>query len=200
MSILSVKNLCIGYDKKIVKKDINFDVEEKDYICIVGSNGAGKSTLMKTLLGIEKPISGEIKYGENITKKDITYLSQGLNISKDFPASVEEVVYSGFINIRKQKSIAEEKMKKLGIYDYRKKSFNELSGGQKQRALIARALCSNAKILFLDEPVTGLDYNIRSELYDLVDKLNKEGLTIIMITHDIDMVKKYATKVVKIDE
>lgn len=208
MSVLEVKNLSIGHEK-IIKSNINFTVEKGDYFCIVGENGCGKSTLMKTLLGIIKKKGGEIIYDKSIKKETIAYLSQSLIISKDFPANVEEIVLSGFIKssiipsfyTKDEKRLAKEKIKEMGIEGFEKKSFNDLSGGQKQRVLLARALCSCKDILFLDEPVTGLDSEITKHLYDTVYKLNKEkNITIIMISHDIDMVKKYATKVVKLDE
>lgn len=209
MEVLKVKNLCIGYGNKIIKKDINFSIEKGDYFCIVGENGSGKSTLMKTLLGIIDKKRGDIVFDKSIKKENISYLTQKMISSSDFPATVEEIVLSGFIKssllpkayTEEEKKIAYSKMKQMGIDPLAKRSFNELSGGQRQRALLARALCSVKDILFLDEPVTGLDESITNDLYDIVEKLNKEdGLTIIMISHDLDKVKKYATKVVKLDE
>lgn len=209
MSLISVKNLSIGYGNKIIKKSLSFSVEKGEYVCIVGSNGCGKSTLMKTMLGIIPKKSGEIVFDKCIDKSNMSYLTQNIIMIKDFPATVNEVVMSGYIkssifpnNITKlQKEKVKNVMGKMGIENLQNKSFNELSGGQKQRVLLSRALLNIKDILFLDEPVTGLDANITKELYDIVEKLNKEDkLTIVMISHDMEMVKKYATKVVKLDE
>lgn len=209
MSILEVKNLTIGYGKEIIKENINFSVDEGDYFCIVGANGAGKSTLLKTLLGIKKKISGEIIYSKDIDKTSLGYIAQSIIVSKDFPASVYEIVVQGLCGHRKkifgltndEKIIIDNSIKKLGLSDIINKNFNELSGGQKQRVLLARALVATNKIIFLDEPVAGLDPKITNELYEIVYELNKnENITIIMISHDVEMVKKYATKILYFDE
>ncbi len=206
MAQLSCKNLCIGYDNNIVVNDLNFDVLRGDYFAIVGENGAGKSTLIKTLLGLIKPISGEIVTGDGLKRNEIGYLPQQTVVQRDFPASVREVVLSGFLSSmglrpfynREEKEQAKSNLEKMGLSGYEKRSYRELSGGQQQRVLLARALCATRKILLLDEPVSGLDPKVTAEMYGLIEKLNKDGTTIIMISHDIGAAVKYANKILHI--
>lgn len=181
-------------------KDVSFCVNEGDYLSIVGENGSGKSTLMKGLLGLKSPSSGEISFNE-IKQTQIGYLPQQNPVKFDFPASVYEVILSGCLSSRgirpfygrKDKLKVTENMKKLGISSLSKASYRDLSGGQQQRVLLARALCATEKLLLLDEPVSGLDPLVTSELYQLIYKLNKDyGVTIIMISHDILSSVKYS--------
>ncbi len=202
MSLITIKNASIGYEGKTVLSDINLEINEKDYICIVGENGSGKTTLMKCLLGLIQPQSGVISYGDGLKQNEIGYLPQQTVLQKDFPASVSEVVMSGCLNkkhtlfySKKQKEFAAESMKKTGVYELRKKCFRELSGGQQQRAMLARALCATQKLLILDEPVTGLDPVASSDMYSLIKNLNKNGITIVMVSHDITAAVNNASKI-----
>ncbi len=203
MALLKCENLVIGYDKVAVSSPINFEINEGDYVCIIGENGAGKSTLMKTLLGLINPLSGKIEYGDDLSMKRIGYLPQQTLVQKDFPASVEEIVMSGTLSkkslnpfyTKKNRETAARHMRELGIYDIRKKSYRNLSGGQQQRVLLARALCGTNKLLILDEPVTGLDPNATKELYELIRSLNTNKVTVIMVTHDINVATKYASHI-----
>ena len=194
MSILiKAEDLSLGYEGKSVADGISFEISEGDYLCILGENGAGKSTLVKAILGLHAPLSGTITYGSGFSNREIGYLAQQTMVQQSFPASVEEVVLSGMVNRLgkrfyyswSQKKEAFSNLEKMGIKDLRKKSFQELSGGQMQRVLLARALCAAGKVLLLDEPVSGLDPHTSSGLYSIVDRLNGEGMTIIMVTHDI---------------
>lgn len=207
MSILTGKNLTIGYDGREIVNGISFEINKGDYLCIVGENGAGKSTLMKTILGLIQPIKGDIVFGEELTKNEIGYLPQQTIVQKDFPASVEEIVLSGCqgrIGLKSfyskaEKELAKENMEKMNITHLSKRCYRELSGGQQQRVLLARALCATRKLLLLDEPVAGLDPKAMAELYELIEQLNKEGVTIIMISHDISVAVKYASHVLHVD-
>ena len=206
MSYIKRKDLSVGYDGNIVSQGINFNLEAGDYLCIVGENGAGKSTLMKTLLGLIPKLSGEIEYGEDLSKSDIGYLPQQTLLQKDFPASVREIVLSGHIGkgslhySRIQKQIARESMEYMSISNLANKCYMDLSGGQKQRVLLARALCATSKLILLDEPVTGLDPKVTTDFYNLVKKLNDDGISIIMVSHDIDSSIKYASHILHIAE
>lgn len=203
MPLLKCDNLIIGYDKSPVSSALNFSVEAGDYVCIVGENGAGKSTLMKTLLGLIEPLSGEISYSEGLGERRIGYLPQQTVVQKDFPASIEEIVLSGALNSsawhpfysKKQKEKAARHMRELGIYDIRKTSYRNLSGGQQQRVLLARALTATDDLLILDEPVNGLDPYAMNEMYELIKSLNRNGVTIIMVSHDINVATKYASHI-----
>ena len=202
MPLLSFENISIGYDNSPIVENLNFAIEKGDYLTILGENGAGKSTLLKTMLGLIKPLSGKIVFDTEVKKTDIGYLPQQTVVQRDFPASVWEIVVSGCLAkdglrpfySKKDKALAEANIKKLGLEQLKKICYRELSGGQQQRVLLARALCASDKILVLDEPVTGLDPKVTVQLYELIDSLNKEGITIIMISHDLHALQ-HANKV-----
>ena len=206
MAYITCEDVTLGYEGKPVTEHINFTVNKGDYLCIVGENGAGKSTLMKTLLHLINPMSGKITVGDGIESCEIGYLPQQTVTQRDFPASVMEIVLSGTLNkcgfrpfySKNEKRIAEENMKKLEIWDLRKRCYRELSGGQQQRVLLARALCAAEKLLLLDEPVAGLDPKVTVEMYQLIKKLNDEGVTIIMVSHDMHAAAKYATHILHV--
>lgn len=201
MTLIKCENLSLAYDNKLVLNNVNFEITKGDYLCIVGDNGAGKSTLLKALLKLKTLKSGNII--NNLKTQELGYLAQTTLIQKDFPASVKEVVLSGtlskqgfsFFYTKAQKKLADDNMEKLGILEFKDKSIQELSGGQFQRALLARALCASETILLLDEPTASLDPLISEEFYQLIKKLNDEGLTIVMVSHDIDSTLKYANKI-----
>ena len=203
MPQLSCRNLSFGYDGKPVVSGLSFDVNAGDYLCVVGENGSGKSTLMKTILGLNSQETGQIELGDGIKPDEIGYLPQQTMVQKDFPASVREVVRSGCLNRvgarpfynKAEKQIAEDNMAKLGIASLAKNCYRELSGGQQQRTLLARALCAARKILMLDEPTAGLDPKAAAEFYDLIGKLNEDGTTIIIISHDVNASIKYASHI-----
>lgn len=192
MSLIKVKNLSAFYESKKVFENLNFVVEPGDYLCIVGENGSGKTTLMKTLLGLEIKHTGSIELC-GFLRQEIGWLPQRTQHQKDFPASVKEVVMSGFaggsfFGFGYKKAIkqqAQNNMKLLNIENIAEKSFSELSGGQQQKVLLCRALCAAKKVLLLDEPVTSLDETAAEEMYAIIKGLNESGLAIIMISHDV---------------
>ena len=206
MAQLECKNLTLGYGNRTIIENLSFSVNKGDYLCIVGENGSGKTTLMKTILRLHKPAAGTITTGDGLLPDEISYLPQQTEVQRDFPASVREIVLSGCQSrcgrrpfyIKEEKQLALAAMEKLGITNLAKKCYRELSGGQQQRTLIARALCAAQKMLLLDEPVTGLDPAATEEMYTLIDQLNKDGITIIMISHDIEAALKHASHVLHI--
>lgn len=204
--VFEFKDVTLGYENRIVARNLNFSVKQGDYLCIVGENGTGKSTLLKTVLGLIKPLNGKVEV--DIPGKGVGYLPQQTEAQKDFPASVWEVVLSGVLNgkhkypfyTKADKECATKNMEKLGILDLKKTCYRELSGGQQQRTLLARALCATDSILILDEPVTGLDPAVSIEFYETISKLNKEeNVTIIMVTHDIKNALEYATHILHME-
>ncbi len=207
MAQIICRDLAIGYEGKAVVQNINFSVNAGEYVCVIGENGAGKSTLIRTLLGLQKPISGKILFGDDLKENEIGYLPQQTAIQKDFPASVREIVLSGcqnrcglrpFYN-KKDKKYAKEMMEKLQISHLAGRCYRELSGGQQQRVLLARALCATQKILLLDEPVSGLDPQMTEDMYHLLAQINQEeGITVLMISHDIQGVLTYASHIMQI--
>ena len=206
MPQLTCQNLTIGYDGEMVVSGLSFTVNSGDYLCIVGENGSGKSTLMKTILRLKTPMSGQIMTGDELAANEIGYMPQQTVVQKDFPASVREVVRSGCLNRcglrpfynKAEKRLAEENMEKLGIASLAKHCYRELSGGQQQRTLLARALCATRKIVLLDEPASGLDPKAAAEMYELIEQLNADGTTVIMISHDIAASIKYASHILHI--
>ena len=209
MAQLTCQNLCVGYDGKSVLQDLNFEVYAGDYLCIVGENGSGKSTLMKTILGLQEPISGRILTGDGLRKNEIGYLPQQTLVQKDFPASVKEIVLSGCqgrcgsrpFYSKEEKQLAAESIRKMQIESLSGRCYRELSGGQQQRVLLARALCATRKILLLDEPVSGLDPKVTAQMYTLIESLNRQdGITVIMISHDIAAAVKYASHILHIGD
>ncbi len=208
MNIVLCENLSISFDKTPVLKNLSFEINEGDYLCIVGENGSGKSTLIKCLLGLETPDMGHI-----ITEKSlfnhIGYLPQQTTIQRDFPATVLEVVLSGFLNSlncrlfysKNEKKKAKEMMELFGIENIKNRSYRTLSGGQQQRVLLARAMCSTTRLLLLDEPVTGLDPLVTVDFYRIMRKLNKEhGITVIMVSHSLDSALSEANKILHLGE
>lgn len=207
MALLECNDLSFSYEGNVVIKDLNFSVERGDYLCVLGENGSGKSTLMKGLLKLKQPQSGTIMMGDGLKTNEIGYLPQQTAAQKDFPASVEEVVLSGRLSSlglrpfysRLDRDEAKKNMERLGVYSLRKKCYRELSGGQQQRVLLARALCATKTMLLLDEPVAGLDPKVTLELYQLIHDINQDfGITIIMISHDLQSALKYANKVLHV--
>ena len=207
MSQLTCTALCLGYEGKEILSNLSFSVEAGDYVCILGENGSGKTTLMRTILGLHKPMKGSITTGDGLNRREIGYLPQQNSIQRDFPATVREIVVSGFqgqcgfrpFYTREQKRRADENIELMGISHLKNRCYRELSGGQQQRVLLARALCATRKMLFLDEPVAGLDPKVTQEMYALIEKLNKElGITIIMISHDIRAAIQFSNKILHI--
>ncbi len=204
MALIRCSNATFGYGGYIVLKNIDFALKGGEYLCIVGENGAGKSTLVKGLLKLIQPLSGSVQYSDGLGADQIGYLPQQTMIQRNFPASVMEVVLSGRINSMgsrpwysaSDKKTARDKLSLMGISDLEYRCYQELSGGQQQRVLLARALCAAGKVLLLDEPVAGLDPVATAELYELINKINKEmKMTIIMVSHDLDAAMEYASHI-----
>ena len=214
MSIINCENLTVSYEGKTIIDNLSFGIDRGDYLCIVGENGSGKTTLMKTLLGLKKPDGGSVRFEDGCDvcgnkqkdcRKDhkIGYLPQQTDFQKDFPASVWEIVLSGTLNEKKfkpfytraDKKQAADALERMGIGDLKKTSYMNLSGGQQQRVLLARAICATEDILFLDEPVAGLDPKVTADMYTLISQLNEDGITIVMISHDIESAIEYSNRI-----
>ena len=191
--ILQVRHLSKAFGSNQVLRDIDFSVEKGDYLVILGENGSGKSTVMKAMLGLVKLKSGEVIHTYGLKKNGVGYLPQQTRIQRDFPASVEEVVQSGVVNRlgrrlfpgREEKQRARQQMERLEIWEMRKRPYRALSGGQQQRVLLARALCATDSLLLLDEPVTGLDPETTAEMYEIIRNINRQGVAIVTVSHDV---------------
>ena len=207
MTLISCNDVTLAYENNIVLKNLSFEVQEGDYLCVVGENGSGKSTLIKALLSLKTCKNGCIDFDKYLKKNEIGYLPQQSEAQKDFPASVWEVVLSGCLNQKGlrpfynsiEKDTALLNINKLGMNSYLNFSYSELSNGQQQRVLLARALCSTKKLLLLDEPAAGLDPVIVNDFYTLINNLNQEGITVVMVSHDITSAVKYASHILHLN-
>lgn len=213
--VLSVENLSFSYSLTDVLDKVSFKVERGDFVALVGPNGAGKTTLIKVILGLENKYLGQIKiFGTDADDFNswnlIGYLPQRVNTFNPlFPATVKEVVGLGLLSQKKFPKKFNHKDKDkivsildfLGIVDLKNRPVSELSGGQQQRVFLARALVSDPEFLIMDEPSTALDPETRRSFFKLIEKLNKEkGSTIVMITHDTTQVGQFANKMLYLDK
>jgi len=189
--LIEIKDLTAGYDNQVVLENVSLTIMANDFIGVIGPNGGGKTTLIKTILGLVKPLSGEMNL--LISKKNIGYLPQVNHIDKRFPISVIDVIRSGkadtalFSSFRKnslEKEKAESLIQEMGITSIRNKSIGELSGGQMQRVFLCRALMNEPELLILDEPSTYVDNNFEGELYLKLKELNNR-MAILLISHDV---------------
>ncbi len=201
---IEISNLNVFLNKKHILRNINLNIEKNTITAIIGPNGGGKTTLIKSIIGLQKSSSGTIKIFSKFTplnfpKGLIGYLPQKIIYNIKFPAKVIDIVIMGRFPLlgvlkfptKKDIKIAEKSLDKLNMLKYKNKYFQDLSGGLKQRVLIARSLSIEPKILILDEPSTGLDIITQQDFYNLLEELKKNGLTIIVVTHDIGIVSNY---------
>ena len=206
--LIRCRQLTLGYGNKEVVRDLDYDVNVEDYLCVIGRNGSGKTTFLRGIAGLLPPRSGTIELCEDLKRSEIGFLPQISVVQRDFPASVEEIVLSafqgkkGFLPFygKARRERAMECMALTRTESLRKSCFRELSGGQKQRVLLARALCAAERLLLLDEPVTGLDPESAETMYRVVKDLHRNGMTIVMVTHDVDAALNDATRVMNFDQ
>ena len=187
--LIDCRDAALGYEGRPIWEHLTFQVRRGDYLCIVGDNGSGKSTLLKSMLGLLRPLSGEIRLDESLRRGAIGYLPQQTRAQKDFPATVSEVVLSGFLSARgwkffytpAQKSQALQHMGKLGILELKDKCYRELSGGQKRRLQLLLVLLEEPNVLILDEPGNDMDTDMLAVMEDLLDAWPG---TLVMVSHD----------------
>ena len=199
LPLLSIKKLTVGYSEKPILSGINLDVFIDDFIGIVGPNGGGKTTLLKAIVGLIKPMEGEITFN---TKKTIGYLPQMNQHDNRFPIPVNEVVLSGLFGnkgifkrfTKADTEKAEYWLEFAGVKEFTKKKFGSLSGGERQRVLLCRALISNPDLLILDEPNTFVDNKFEGELYELLKQLN-ETRAIMVVSHDLGTISAYVKSI-----
>jgi len=205
VSQISVDKVSMSYEGKRVLEEVSFTLQGGDFLFVLGENGTGKTTLIKGLLGL-KPIDGGSIDFKDLKREDVGYLSQSTPHQKNFPATVEEIVLSGALSKKgffsrynkEDRKKVDALLEKLGISHLKTASFSALSGGQQQRVLLCRALNSASKVLVLDEPTAFLDSKSSAEMYEALKTLNREGLTIIMVSHDLVAAREYASHILYI--
>jgi zinc transport system ATP-binding protein len=198
-ALLELNSLFAGYENKTVLRDVNFSINEHDFVGVIGPNGGGKTTLLKVILGLLKPTSGSLIFNEDLLKsKKIGYLPQMSAGDNSFPVTVTDVVLSGLM-IRKSAvaRITTEDRKKaasvieeLGIWEIRRSTLNELSGGQLQRVFLGRAIIASPALLLLDEPDNFVDTSFEADFYEKLHDLN-ERMAILMVSHDIGTISSH---------
>lgn len=193
-NLLSVNNLSIQKADALILEGISFELQKGDYIGLVGPNGAGKTTLLHALIGLEEITSGEI---QNSGAK-IGYVPQHFAVeSFHLPLTVLELIKTGLENPRDKSAEmkAKKTLKMLGMESFLKRNIQKLSGGERQKVLLARALVDEPELLFLDEPMSAIDDPSRIKFYQLLKELNDKGITIVLVSHDLEMVVKHVTRV-----
>lgn len=210
MNTIEITNLSFAYEQDSVLEDINLQVNNNDFLAIIGPNGGGKSTLCKLIIGLLKPSKGSIKINGNKISKSLSqigYVPQNTNVNTHFPIKVIEVVMMGHVGSKpplvgydkQEMKCALNALSQVGMQNFADKKIGALSGGQRQRVMIARALCAHPKILLLDEPTSNIDLQGQKQIYELLKELNK-SIMVIVVSHDISLVLQYATKAAYINK
>ncbi|MGP2656625.1 metal ABC transporter ATP-binding protein [Malaciobacter sp. WC5094] len=206
MKILEIKDLSFEYTKSSkVLEDVNLEINSEDFLAIIGPNGGGKSTLLKLILGLLKTKTGSII--KHVKNEEIGYVPQNTNLNIDFPITALEVVLMGHITAKKRIfgyakediECAKHSLEQVGMKGFENRKIGDLSGGQRQRVFIARALCSNPRVILLDEPTASIDVKGQNEIYELLKQLNK-NICIVVVSHDISVLLNYAKKVAHVNK
>ncbi|MBX0322878.1 metal ABC transporter ATP-binding protein [Halomicroarcula sp. F13] len=206
--VVELADVSFGYTSARVVEDVSLRIDPGEYVAVVGPNGSGKSTLMRLVLGLLRPDAGTARlFGDPAHKFDdgarIGYVAQQASASKEMPITVREVVrmgrypHVGFGRLSAEDHrIVDRALDTVGMYDFADRRITNLSGGQRQRAFIARALASEADLLVLDEPTVGVDAESVDAFYDLLESLHADGITVLLIEHDLRAVTEHAARVV----
>ncbi len=203
--ILSLKNISVEFEGNTALHDHNLTVYDSDFIGIIGPNGGGKTTLLKVILGLVKPSSGELRvFGTTPEKarRQIGYVPQIMEVEREFPISVRDTVLMGRLchkglfkgHNKKDDELVNRALEIVEMSDMKNRKTGSLSGGERQRVMIARALASEPKLLLLDEPTASIDPKLKTDIYDLLNRLKKQ-MAIILVTHDIGVISSHVDKV-----
>lgn len=204
--VISIQHLWAGYEHEPVLEDVNLSVYEGDFIGLIGPNGGGKTTLLRVLLGLLPPMRGKVRImGRPVRegRRMIGYVPQVVEFDRDFPINVWDVARMGRLGQRRllQRYTAEddtvvaEALRRVELYDLRRRPIGELSGGQRQRVYISRALATQPEILLLDEPTSSVDPQVSTGIYELLRQLNDQGVTILLVSHDMGVISSYVKTV-----
>ena len=202
---MAVRNLWAGYDGNPVLEAVNFQVDRGDMVGIIGPNGSGKSTLIKAVLGLIKPLRGEVSVLgiDGVPQRRLVgYTPQTELVDWDFPVTVADVALMGRYSRRglfhrttkEDREAADASLELVKMFDLRDRLIGDLSGGQRRRVLLARAMADNPELLLLDEPMAGLDATAQHQLLDLLDELRAKGATVVLSTHDLSCVSSRCDK------
>lgn len=205
--LIEIESLSFAYYVDYVLEDINLEIQSGDFIGMIGPNGGGKTTLLRLILGILTPTRGSIRIMGKSPKQTqdlIAYVPQYADMDHQFPIKVREVVAMGLIHkysflpwfAGRQWEAVNNALQKVSLLDLADKRFGDLSGGQRQRCLIARAIVSKPRIILLDEPTASVDFTVESDIFEFFRSLNQEGITIILVSHDVGFISSYVNRVV----
>lgn len=204
--MIEIKNLYYRVNNKLILEDINLIIKKGDFVAILGPNGAGKTTLLKILLGLINDYRGLVSI-DGIPKQQwlkrniIGYLPQGEQLESDFPATALDITLMGYAGVKglfRSFNTADRKraisyLQQVGLQGKEQQYISSLSGGEFQRVLLARALMSESQILFFDEPEASLDTESVRGFFQLMNDLNKQGKTIIVVSHDLNILTQHAS-------
>jgi zinc transport system ATP-binding protein len=200
--LIEIKDLSAGYNHEIVLNDINFSISQNDFIGLIGPNGGGKTTLLKVILGLVEPQRGTVRIkGEipQLGRRNIGYVPQIAEYDTDFPISVQDIVRMGRLSPKRlfkpytaeDDDIVRERLGWLDMLKFKDQALRELSGGQRQRVYIARALVTDPELLLLDEPTISVDFEARTQIFDLLYEINQRGIAILLVSHDLTAISSY---------
>lgn len=213
--LLELEHISAGYNGRMVLKNVDFVVHEKDFIGIIGANGSGKTTLLKVILGLIRPLRGHVRFffqdrEQSENRRHIGYLPQVSRFDAQFPICVQDVVVSGLTCpagsrslcrrlTKEDKQKVNDLMERMGVLQLKKRPIGELSGGQMQRVFLARALISSPRLLLLDEPNTFVDKGFEVNFFEILDELNKE-IAIVLVSHDLGMISSHVKSIACVNQ
>ena len=184
--ILTCRALTVGYESCRLCEGIDFTLHAGEYLCVIGPEGIGKSALVATIMGIERPIEGEVRFENGLTRAEIGCMPQEFTLNGR--STVRELVISGCLSGKRglfvgkaEQERAMENLERLGVAELAKRRIGELSGGQRQRVLLARALCAAKKLLILDEPMHGLDAMAKDGMFDVIAEVSRAGIAVMIV-------------------
>jgi zinc transport system ATP-binding protein len=204
--VIEITNLSTGYGNETILEDIQLSLQPSDFMGLIGPNGGGKTTLLKTILGLIQPHQGEVRImGQSPQKgrKHIGYVPQFTEFDNDFPINVRDIVRMGRLSSARllrpfndeDDAIVDQILTWMDIIDYKDRALRQLSGGQRQRVYIARALASKPDLLLLDEPTISVDFDSRTHIYELLHSINQQGVTILLVSHDLNVISTYVKSI-----